>query len=118
VKLYIAAPFEEREYARMIGHVLASPYNHEITSSWLQEDYEDGGVRDLQDIDACDAFILLNPVQWTNKGTGGRHFETGYAFAQGKPIYVIGERSNIFLTHFSIKTFPRPQELILYLMGK
>ena len=49
--------------------------------------------RNLSDIDASDIFIVLTTGL---PARGGRHFETGYAFARGKPIVVVGPVEHAF----------------------
>jgi nucleoside 2-deoxyribosyltransferase len=49
--------------------------------------------RNLHDIDASDIFILLTTGM---AARGGRHFETGYAFARGKPIVILGPVEHAF----------------------
>ena len=53
----------------------------------------DAAERNLKDIDACDVFIVLTTG---TPARGGRHFETGYAFALGKPIMVVGPVEHAF----------------------
>lgn len=98
MKIYIAAPFELRDEAIAAGQVLKAR-GHEITSTWLR----DPGVNDdiwaridLGDVKRADALVLLNPEDYRNSGTGGRHAEFGYAIALGKRLVVVGVRSNIF----------------------
>ena len=49
--------------------------------------------RNLEDIDACDVFVVLTTGA---PARGGRHFETGYAFARRKTIVVAGPREHAF----------------------
>ena len=98
MKVYIAAPYPLKERAARMARVLALK-GIEVTSRWLTQPNpnSDAGARmDLEDIAAADALLALNPEGWEEKGTGGRHVELGYALALGKPILLVGERSNIF----------------------
>ncbi len=97
--VYIAAPYPLIKQARALMMQL-----HEAgincTSSWLiedsMEDTEEAALLDLADIDRCDVFVAMNPESYRNAGTGGRHVEYGYALKSGKPIVVIGSRTNVF----------------------
>lgn len=96
--VYIAAPYPIRDLAQGVMRFLEEA-GLDVTSSWLKsEDHlDDKHARlDLADVDRADALVLLNHKEWVNSGTGGRHVEVGYAIARGKPIVLVGERSNIF----------------------
>lgn len=59
------------------------------------------GLDDLRDIRDCDYFVRLGddlsgPFISSGLATGGHHFETGFAFALGKVIVVVGGHQNIF----------------------
>ena len=53
----------------------------------------DAAERNLEDIDACEVFVVLTTG---SPARGGRHFETGYAFARDKPIIVVGPIEHTF----------------------
>lgn len=98
VKVYIAAPFPTREVAIRVMHMLERQ-GIEVTSRWLKEDdtlSDEHARKDLDDVARADVLLALNPDEYANKGTGGRHVEAGYALALNKPIVLVGERSNIF----------------------
>lgn len=104
MKIYIAAPYPYLEEADAVAQHLRSK-GHIITSRWLKtvSDLDNAGARmDLEDIDAADVFLALNPPGWANIGTGGRHVELGYALAKGKKIILAGERTNVFHYHSDI----------------
>jgi nucleoside 2-deoxyribosyltransferase len=100
MKVYIAAPFQclgdadllRQQFetagigctARWITDALAA----ELSDEWARND--------LADVAAADALVAMNPAGWESSGTGGRHVEFGYALALDKPIYLLGERTNIF----------------------
>lgn len=104
----------------------------EVTSRWLREklnskadlnDTSDDSNRyhaklDVEDIDACDTFVLhtVSPLQPTKRG--GRHWETGYAYAKGKSIILCGPRENVFHYLPGIKQFDTWQEVVVYLNGR
>lgn len=124
LKVYLAAPYVARDAIRVYADELCLIGMH-CTSSWLSEDVainkgtigaaveqaEDqvkGHVRkDFADIDRADVLVvftgevirLMALVNMTDQGslhTGGRHVETGYALAKGKPAIVIGPAENVF----------------------
>jgi nucleoside 2-deoxyribosyltransferase len=74
-------------------------FGHEVTSTWLRQaddDTNDSAVMDLHDVTRAEALVLLNPREFQHSGTGGRHVEFGYALALGKPLVIVGMRSNVF----------------------
>ena len=104
--VYIAAPYARKSEARLARKFLraVSP-NISVRSSWLDHNYGEHtnptvlrqeARNDLADIDACDTLILLNFEGWETEGSGGKHFETGYAFSRGMLVIVVGQRSNVF----------------------
>jgi nucleoside 2-deoxyribosyltransferase len=100
VNIYIAAPYPLRPVAITVMHDLEAA-GHRVTSSWLRTGCQDDDCtltarRDLEDIDVADALLVLQPDDWHDKGTGGRHIEFGYALAKGKQLIVFGEPSTNF----------------------
>jgi nucleoside 2-deoxyribosyltransferase len=107
MNIYLAASFklkdELREYAKELRRL-----GHEVTSRWLRErahpktqmkptdDYGEHALRDLEDIDRSDLFVIFNVDPRKNIKRGGKHFEAGYAYASRIPIIVIGPNENIF----------------------
>lgn len=104
IKIYLAAAYsrklEVKEYAKRLRDE-----GFEVTSQWLDEmeggDLAKNAFIDLNNIDSCD--ILVRFTDSINIGyndpaliSGGRHFETGYAYAKGKQIIVVGGKQNIF----------------------
>lgn len=101
MRVYIAAPYPERVYAQQVMADLESRGDFEVTSTWLRHEdkLEDTFARlDLADVARADVLVALNPPEYANSGTGGRHVEFGYALALRKPIVMVGAQSNIF--HF------------------
>lgn len=104
-RLYIAAPFSLIVSARLLANRLRQE-GFEITSMWLSEDptttdhsqaaNEQRARTDLWDIARADAFVLINPEEFRNSGTGGRHVETGCAMMLHMPIFVLGVTTNVF----------------------
>lgn len=104
--VYLAAPYKRKEEAQLARKFLraVSP-NIRVRASWLDHNYGEHtnpailrteARNDLADIDACDTLILLNFDGWEDEGSGGKHFETGYAFGKGLLVIVVGQRSNVF----------------------
>ena len=105
--VYIAAPFQLRHFGEVARSGLLS-MGLISTANWLDQntdDWSDKAARiDLEDIDRATVFLLINPPEWAQKGTGGRHVELGYAIARHKDIIIWGERTNVFhsLSHISV----------------
>lgn len=101
MKIYTAAPWQLRDEARRTAAALIH-HGHIVTSRWLQEgdiENHETAQMDLDDIDAADALLAINPLRYAKIGTGGRHVEFGYALARGKRLFIRGVRSNIFHHH-------------------
>lgn len=99
---YIAAPWIAKIYAGEVrDKVFAAGIN--VTSRWIDfpGDSHDPVVlkseayNDWDDVLAADALFLLN-LQKRGEETSGKAVETGIALATGKPIFMVGERSNVF----------------------
>jgi nucleoside 2-deoxyribosyltransferase len=98
MRVYIAAPYPTRNDAITLMHAIEK-LGHSVTSRWLtqiDDDGPDAAMMDIMDIERCDVLLLWNPIAWHNAGTGGRHFEMGYAAAIGKRLVVLGARSSNF----------------------
>jgi nucleoside 2-deoxyribosyltransferase len=97
VKIYIAAPYVRLEEARLVADALRNA-GHQVTSRWLvgaESMNNTEAQKDLDDVDACDVLLALNPVHYHREG-GGRHAELGYALARNKRVILCGSRSIIF----------------------
>lgn len=108
MKAYVAAPFEERLLAMEILQVLEYA-NIDVVSSWLYVDADTrpiglmapheqskAALRDLEEIQAADIVVVLGSRDYAHAGTGGRHVELGFALGIGKPVFLLGDRTNIF----------------------
>lgn len=120
VKIYIAAPFPLKNRAINLMRDLTAQ-GFEITSRWLfketkmsdsVEENKGFATTDLEDVVKSHIFLLLNPPEWINAGTGGRHTELGFSFAIGKPIYILGVRSNVFHSLDGIEVFDTYHEVL------
>jgi len=101
--VYIAAPFIRQDEAREKARELES-IGFVVTSRWVHEDVAAAAEAadayqaeradiDIEDIDAAQYFVLLGEH---DSRTGGKHFETGYAYATGKNVMIVGRRENVF----------------------
>lgn len=103
MRAYIAAPFKRKKEALEAQNLLRE-LGIGSTTRWLSQhpstdDPAELAVQaqdDLEDVDTADIFILLNYKGWVMEGQGGKHVETGYALAKGKPVYVVGKPWNVF----------------------
>lgn len=107
MKVYLAGPSIYQSILRETRDALIRE-GHIVTSRWL--DVKDmGGMShlaaqiDIDDIDAADVFVVFTLRPQHKNPTGGHHWETGYAYAKGKPIIVVGELTSIFQTLPSIR---------------
>lgn len=117
MRIYLAAPYAARAQVRQYAAELER-IGFTVTSTWLEETHEISSgtigaatavsdaeiamhaAADLGDIDRSDLVVLLTEgaadLVGGNGTSGGRHVETGYAIALGKPVVVVGEPENVF----------------------
>lgn len=101
--VYIATPYPMRDRAKELRAALAD-VGIRSTARWIVQDdsavlSHDWAQADLDDVRVADALVALNPIEWSNLGTGGRHVELGAALILNKPVYLIGPQTNIFHYH-------------------
>lgn len=110
VKIYLAAPWKDKELAKAAADKLAEA-GYYITSRWhhvhadkpadssgLEFDptmLKQEALNDAEDVYAADVFLLLN-TQKRGEETSGKAVETGMAMAWGKPVILVGEPTNVF----------------------
>ena len=114
MKVYIAAPFQQRLEVQQKAKELTE-LGVDVTSRWRFEDNApDGAIGelknrdyylgklfiDLDDIEVADILLLL--TDQVSK-TGGKHVEFGYALARRKQLYIVGGVENIFHWHPSVQ---------------
>jgi nucleoside 2-deoxyribosyltransferase len=103
LKVYLAAQFKQINEMRKYAEELRAE-GIEIVSRWLEEKVSPNislkemtpdeckrtAEVDLEDIQNADVFVLftVDPDEPTKRG--GRHFESGVAFALGKPTIFVG----------------------------
>jgi nucleoside 2-deoxyribosyltransferase len=114
VKVYLAAPYAARDQVKDYAAELTR-IGFTITSTWLNETHDINAgttgaatglsndqvalhaAADLHDIDQSDLLVAITAKAVNERGgSGGRHVETGYAIALGKPVVVVGEPENVF----------------------
>jgi hypothetical protein len=123
VRVYIAAPWDEREVARGVAAQVASK-GHTITHNWWDHDVpeqDEAGMRrcaedDVFAVIGADVFLLLNS-QKRGEETSGKAVETGLALVRGCQILAVGEKSNVF--HFlpAFRWFNNVEEAIAAIGG-
>jgi nucleoside 2-deoxyribosyltransferase len=104
MRIYLAAPFECKSRIIKLASFLEDK-GIIVNASWLNSPVAVNInpatqmadiLVDCAEIRICDLFVLYNPEEYRKSGTGGRHVETGYAYALGKRILIVGERTNLF----------------------
>lgn len=98
MEIYIAAPWVRKREAVAAANAVTDA-GFTVISRWhdVHGGEEDPAVmareaqHDIDDLDAANALVLLNLEK-----SEGKAFETGYMFASGKPVVVVGGRSNVF----------------------
>lgn len=119
--LYLAAPFACKIEARLARQQLFAAGFH-VRASWLDadSDYDDSprdleweAERDLAEIDEADAVVVLQLGV-----SEGKSFETGYAYAIGKVIILVGFNAhNVFHYLSGIEKVSTLTEAIATLRG-
>lgn len=112
MKIYIAGSWHERAYLRLTASQIERETEHKITSRWWHCNEGKNPIQcalmDLQDMESSDCVLVFMQGS-TNRG--GRMVELGWALGRGKPVIIIGERTNVF-THLC-PTFPTWNESLL-----
>lgn len=106
MKVYLAAPWVERESLPAIARVFEGA-GHTITERWWEHDDVPGypnntteaddkelanqAIKDFQGVLTADVMVLINSAK-----SEGKAVETGIAIAAGMPVIVVGVKSNIF----------------------
>jgi hypothetical protein len=113
-KIYLASQYGRKDELKTYRDIFQAR-GYTITSRWLDETGKDSNSgsrdhfiadkqyainadRDENDISDSDYFVLFTEEPYGKKypGTGGRHYETGYAKSLGLKLFVVGWRENIF----------------------
>lgn len=107
-RVYLAGRSEDQPILQALRDALTRE-GIGCTSRWLNGFDSDpfvGARNDLEDIARADVFVLYNPAHVHRTGTGGRHFETGYAWSLRRPILLVGTPENIFQPYVANITLP------------
>ena len=99
MKVYIAAPYEEKRQAALCASLLSETF--EIVSTWHDTpdgDYDNTLLNSYAhlwrlELESSDLVICMNHL--VSKG-GGMHFEAGYATALNIPVLYTEEPKHIF----------------------
>lgn len=92
---------------------------YEIHSSWIYEPLDPPvppltcAMRDLDELAVSDLLIAFTegPIV-SDRNTGGRHVEFGYAIATGIDCFVVGELENVFHHLTEVRHFPTFDDLM------
>lgn len=105
ITAYVAAPFGRKEEARFARKRLEAS-GIAVKARWIDNHHPNEAVNkeiacleanhDLEDIAASDILVLVHYPEFAKEGTGGKHFECGYAVALGKPVFVVGQPTSVF----------------------
>lgn len=107
--VYLAARYSRRDEIKQKAVELET-LGITVTAQWLDEsaaptatladigeDYSTAvAKKDIYDIDRADVLVLFSEDPIVPHVRGGRHFETGYAYAKGKVTIVLGPKENVF----------------------
>ena len=136
MKIYLAGMFSTIAQRRTDAKKFRAA-GIEVVSRWLDETvphnvsmkdcpteyHQETSRADLDDIENCEIFVLFVPTDIELADTparslarGGRHFEMGYAWGLGRPIYVIGDRENIFHYLPGVEHFKTVDEVLTALL--
>lgn len=98
-KIYIASSWDNREIVKHTMDALELR-GHEITEDWTTHVYpelgEEYSLKDIKGINECNVFIMM----LSSTKSFGKAFEMGYAYAEGKPIFVIGDKEQFATSVF------------------
>ena len=111
--VYIAAPYELRDEAIRVKALLEAK-GYEVTATWLtqlDEECDKVARMDLADVARADELLLLNPEEFKQSGTGGRHCEFMYAWMLNKKVTILGVRSNLFHRLSNVRVISSLEEL-------
>lgn len=126
MKLYLAAPYAWKPEIRILVDWISRNTQHIVTSTWMYETYAKDvtlvqmtdadrasiAARDLEEVEGCETLVLFTVPESTPLPRGGRHFESGYALAQGKALWVVGPRENLFHYLPEVRVLGSKEELM------
>ena len=104
---YLSAKYMYRDALLPIAAKLFMA-GHTVQAEWIRGFQDESNTeheyrksiayKDLQDVMACDAFVLFNFPIGDPAPSSGRHVEFGYALATGKRTIVVGSTHCVFAT--------------------
>lgn len=119
MKIFLAAPWAHRELANHAADKLRLA-GFAVTSRWLTAEETDEpaeliqqALNDAEDIIASDIVVVLN-TQERGKETSGKAVETGIALGIGRPVIIVGARTNIY--HYLVECVLTVEDVISRLM--
>jgi hypothetical protein len=100
--VYLAGRFARRaELARYADDLEGMGFD--VRCRWLADDqaddplyYPEAAKECVDDLLAADILIAFGEVPGEGYFSGGRHVMTGYALSQGKVVFLVGPRENVF----------------------
>jgi hypothetical protein len=128
IRVYLAARFSKKtEVKKLSGDLKRSGIV--VTSRWLDEPVDENtglnqvtteytervALADVEDIDEAEFFVLFSENPESTWPRGGRHFETGYAYARGKRIIICGPKENVFHSLPGVVITPSWKETVDFL---
>jgi nucleoside 2-deoxyribosyltransferase len=96
--VYVAGSWNARDYIRNVTTALRAN-GIECTNGWMDrealtaKEKQDCAWADLSEVNQADALLLVTRTEST---AGGMHFESGYAFATGKKVFIVGQPHGVF----------------------
>lgn len=103
MKVYIAAPWVHRAYAKEVAEIIRHD-GHEVTSRWhdewglmpddfvrTEDETREEAEKDVEDVQKSDAVLVLNIEK-----SEGKAVEQGIAIDRHIPVIVVGERTHVF----------------------
>ena len=142
MKVYLAASWSRQAEMKKLSSELIA-LGIEVTSRWLEEKEaerpedrakhnRENALQDVNDVRAADILVrftdefvkfdnpelLQNMLVRAHLATGGRMFECGLAWAEGKTIVVVGGAQNVFDMLPNVVHLPDVEELKKFLSSK
>ena len=97
MRVYVAAPWTRKSDARTAALILEQ-YGFTITVPWWDhhethnpKELHEQATADFDGVVGADALVLLNLEM-----SEGKAVETGIAIASGIPVFVVGDKTNVF----------------------
>ena len=117
--VYLAARYSRHPEMRVYRDILED-YGFNVNARWIEDnnhemEYINGpsdfnlkcAREDFEDIREADVLVTFteHPDEFSDRPTGGRHVELGWALALEKPVHVIGPRENVFYYYDGIRVW-------------